>query len=662
MGMFSGQNKKTEKSDVRYKTPISHTMTAKVIAFLLTLIMASVFAVSVVGVTLAFQLELYTRPIETVRKEQFSDISVSVAQYAATNIMRHQDTFEMKQLADYNVAGVTLETVGKDPGKWSYGDAKESAHQHGYSTTLYWDGQSAWKFYERDYVYDEDTAREMTELKVTVYVPDSLERYDDYYYADKLISFGYRMRYLPFLFGIVSLIGTIICFVFLMCSAGHRRGSPDVQPGWGTGIPVDLLSVVYLLAIFLTFQFAVESGYWADALVNIGLLTLAGVFAIAITLGMSMSIAVRLKLGKWWKNSIIYYVLRVTWVVIRKIGRALGRILGMLRQLPLVWKSMAIYFGVSVIEILIAFIFEMDFGIFLILWMLVRLLVMPFVVLYITLMLRKLQEGGKAIAEGDLSYQINTEHMLPEFKKHAENLNQIGEGMTLAVEQRLKSERMKTELITNVSHDIKTPLTSIINYSDLIEKEPTDNKKITEYAEVLHRQSDRLKRLIEDLVEASKASTGNLEVQMEPCEVGVMMSQTMGEYEQRLLSNQLQLMPEQPDQPVKIMADGRRLWRVFDNLMNNICKYALPGTRVYFTLEQTADQAVISFKNTSREPLNLTAEELTERFVRGDSARNSEGNGLGLSIAKSLTELQNGTMEVTTDGDLFKVVLRFPTI
>ncbi|MBP3479863.1 MAG: sensor histidine kinase, partial [Oscillospiraceae bacterium] len=215
---------------------------------------------------------------------------------------------------------------------------------------------------------------------------------------------------------------------------------------------------------------------------------------------------------------------------------------------------------------------------------------------------------------------------------------------------------------TNVSHDIKTPLTSIINYADLIEKEPCENSTITEYAGVLHRQSERLKRLIDDLVEASKASTGNLEVLLAPCEVGVMLTQTAGEYEQRLTEKELTLVTNQPERPVKILADGRRLWRVFDNLMNNICKYAQRGTRVYLTLEEQDGQAVISFKNISREPLNLSPDELMERFVQGDVARSTEGNGLGLSIAKSLTELQNGTMELTTDGDLFKVVVSFPMI
>ena len=246
-----------------------------------------------------------------------------------------------------------------------------------------------------------------------------------------------------------------------------------------------------------------------------------------------------------------------------------------------------------------------------------------------------------------------------DFHGAAEQLSHMEAGLRTALDERMRSERMKTELITNVSHDIKTPLTSIINYADLIGKEPPNSEKIPEYAAVLTRQSERLKRLIEDLVEASKASTGNLEVNLAPCQPGVLLTQAAGEYEQKLKDAGLDLVTRQPETAVTILADGRRLWRVFDNLMNNICKYAQRGTRVYLTLEERDGQAVISFKNTSRAPLDIPAEELLERFVRGDAARGGEGNGLGLSIARSLTELQKGTLELTVDGDLFKVVLRF---
>ena len=226
----------------------------------------------------------------------------------------------------------------------------------------------------------------------------------------------------------------------------------------------------------------------------------------------------------------------------------------------------------------------------------------------------------------------------------------------------MKSERFKTELITNVSHDIKTPLTSIINYVDLLQKEELNNPTAQEYLEVLDRQSSRLKKLIEDLIEASKASTGNLSVQMERCEAGVFLVQTVGEFKEKTDAANLELIIKKPEEPVYIMADGRHFWRIIDNMMNNICKYAQPGTRVYINLEQAFGTLTITFRNTSRAPLNISSEELMERFVRGDSSRNTEGNGLGLSIARSLTELQKGTLSIQIDGDLFKAVLEFPVI
>ena len=273
--------------------------------------------------------------------------------------------------------------------------------------------------------------------------------------------------------------------------------------------------------------------------------------------------------------------------------------------------------------------------------------------------MKRLQEGGKHIAEGDLDYQINTEHMLPALKEHAADLNRINEGVSKAVNEKMKSERFKTELITNVSHDIKTPLTSIINYVDLLEKEEIPNENAKEYLEVLERQSARLKKLIEDLIEASKASSGSLSVNLEKLEAGVFLVQTVGEFKEKTEKNKLDLQIKKPEEPIYIMADGRHFWRVIDNLMNNICKYAQPETRVYINLEQTGEKVQITFRNTSRYPLNISSEELMERFVRGDSSRNTEGNGLGLSIAGSLMELMHGKMQLFVDGDLFKVVLEF---
>ncbi len=757
--------------------PMTHRMTAKVLAFLMTIVSTAVVIASFFGIVLAFDFEFYTRTQESIREEIFHNIAESVGMHSAEMVLNERENELEDYYAMQNISGVTVEVSG-DPGyTWRWGEQSADATRHAYTSTVYWNSRSGsiWlydneyeesmtpvkvtvyvpdelvledNFYMTDllvemaysakylvYLYDNEYEESMTPVKVTVYVPDELVLEDNFYMTDLLVEMAYSAKYLVYSIGAVALLVSIACFVFLMCSAGHRGRYVEVQPGWGNWVPVDVLVICYIsctsvaiaavadgyysnpfLQIFaldvevqpgwgnwvpvdvLVICYisctsvaiaavadgyysnpflqifalviagctsvaiaAVADGYYSNPFLQIFALVIAGSLCAAMTLGLLMSIAVRFKLGKWWQNSLVYYAW--SWVK-RLLGWAWSMVKGavaLICKIPMVSKTMMAYGVITLVEFLMILIFTWEPGAYLLVWILYRIALLP-VVVYVALVLRKLQNGAKAIAEGDMNYQISTELMLPEFKKHAQNLNKIREGMTVAVEQKLKSERMKTELITNVSHDIKTPLTSIINYSDLIGKEPCDNPQILEYAQVLHRQSDRLKRLIEDLVEASKASTGNLEVHLAPCEVGVMISQTIGEYEQRLQTSQLTLVVNEPEKPIQIMADGRRLWRVFDNLMNNICKYSQPGTRVYLTLEEGQEDAVIIFRNTSRDPLNLSPDELMERFVRGDSARNSEGNGLGLSIARSLTELQKGTMSISIDADLFKVILRFPKI
>ena len=252
-----------------------------------------------------------------------------------------------------------------------------------------------------------------------------------------------------------------------------------------------------------------------------------------------------------------------------------------------------------------------------------------------------------------------TRHMLPTLKEHAENLGAVSLGMTRAVNERMKSERFKTELITNVSHDLKTPLTSIVSYVDLLKKEPIENEKAREYIEVLDRQSQRLKKLTTDLVDASKASSGVLSVNREPVDLSELVRQSAGEYAERFALSELTPILSLPESAV-VTADGRLLWRVLDNLLSNVTKYAQPGTRLYMDVTETPSGTELALKNISRQALNIPAEELMERFVRGDASRSTEGSGLGLSIARSLMERMGGELRLTLDGDLFKVNLAFP--
>ena len=656
-------------SPVKVKLPLTHRTSAKFVAFLLVIIMSIVAVGSALGAIVMINEELYTTSEWAYKNDAMRNLAegdvYTLIHYLTNEDLDAGERDAMNYLADRNIASIEM-TFSDGPRKnWTYDGGKKDGNMEFSGIWYHEKYKRTWENWYTQYRNEGEDYELLGTVEATILLADEFTEQDTYFFVDHLISLIYALRYWVYGIGICAAILAIASFVFLMCASGRKNGLVTAQPGWGTKIPFDLLTGMTALAGFFVVQIMVETSYYGSDIETVLTYIPLGVTLMVIALGWCMSFATRIKLGHWWKNTIIFYALKIAMVVLRKLwGGVCWCFRGMVslcRGIPLVWKTAL---GLAIIALIEVFVIVNAFceeDVLITFWFVKHLVLVP-LVLYVALMLRKLQKGGKALASGDLGYQVDTKRMLWDFKRHGENLNSIGVGMTAAVEQRLKSERMKTELITNVSHDIKTPLTSIINYADLIEKEQCENPTITEYAGVLHRQSDRLKRLIDDLVEASKASTGNLEVLLAPCEVGVMLTQTAGEYEQKLQEKDLILFTSQPEQPIKIMADGRRLWRVFDNLMNNVCKYAQRSTRVYLTLEEGNGQAIISFKNISREPLNLSADELMERFVQGDTSRKGDGNGLGLSIAKSLTELQSGTMELTTDGDLFKVVLKFPTI
>lgn len=271
----------------------------------------------------------------------------------------------------------------------------------------------------------------------------------------------------------------------------------------------------------------------------------------------------------------------------------------------------------------------------------------------------EIMDGVNRIREGDVQYELESESMHGENKMLAESVNKIGEGIRKAVETSMKDERMKADLITNVSHDIKTPLTSIINYVALLKRENITNQPAKGYIEVLDSKSQRLKQLTDDLVEASKISSGNIVLEMDRIDLAELIKQSLGEFDEKLEARGLQAYYSSCEGPAYIYADSRRMWRVVENLFNNICKYAMPNTRIYIDLIRESGYVEVSLKNMSETPLNISPDELTERFIRGDSSRTTEGSGLGLSIAKNLTELQKGEFKIVLDGDLFKAVLRF---
>ena len=335
--------------------------------------------------------------------------------------------------------------------------------------------------------------------------------------------------------------------------------------------------------------------------------------------------------------------------VLVRFGRASER---MFSRLPLIWQWLLI--GMVLALWLLVAVAERMEGM-MALWCCAALAI----VLYGANCFGALLEGVKHMRGGDLESKVDDKYLIGSFREFAGELNGLADVAMVAAQKQLKSERMKTELITNVSHDIKTPLTSIINYVDLLEKPHTPEQEKT-YLEVLSRQSQRMKKLIEDLMEMSKASTGNIQVEIGKIDAVEAVNQALGEFADKLTAAGLTPVFRQSEENVYLLADGRLLWRAMSNVLSNAVKYALPGTRLYVDVSAVEDKAVISFKNISGAQLNISAEELMERFVRGDSSRNTEGSGLGLNIAKSLMELQKGQLQLLVDGDLFKVTLVFP--
>ena len=519
---------------------------------------------------------------------------------------------------------------------------------------------------------EEALAERNKRIVVTLTVNPSLPKEDEYALIYHQAEQFYDNRnVIP----VVCCTGTILallCFIFLLCSAGHKNGREGITPSAIHEIHLDVYTVVVVVGAFTGLYLAFGWIGMNSSMIN--LIVLVVLFAAEViwcTLYF-MELAIRLKMGKWWQNTILYRVFRFFGRFCKGFFRGIVKLI---RGIPVVWRTVLLCLAVCVAEFFGLMLFYHDTGVLLFFWAIEKVILCG-TITFVALMCKELQEGSEALSDGDLNHKLDTSHMVLSFKEHGENLNRIGEGISAAVEQRMKSEHLKTELITNVSHDIKTPLTSIINYADLIGKEveendavtgssPTDpdsekKQRISEYAEVLLRQSKKLKKLLDDLLEASKATTGNLEVHPEVCDVSVLLSQAAGEYEQRFSDKKLETIVKQPEETVKVMADGRHLWRVFDNLLNNIYKYAQAGSRVYLNVEHDGQDVRIIFRNMSAFPLEMSPEELEERFTRGDKSRHMEGNGLGLSIAKSLTELQNGDMQIVTDGDLFKVVITLP--
>lgn len=487
--------------------------------------------------------------------------------------------------------------------------------------------------------------------------------------------------------------------VFLCSVAGRKPDSTEIKAGGFNALPLDLYGGGVLASCIALGYLAVEVIRHAqDVTTVLAAMLLLGYGGCVIFVCFCFAVAAQVKMGNWhWlRNSIVgrctsvaleiirgifhliptlwSFALRIVkdifkvvsalavllWSWMKKCLTVTGRLLKKclvlcektLSLLPLTWQWIVVG---GVLALMLPISFANDSKGWAVLWGIASLTT----ILYGSNCFGRLLEGAKRMRSGDLESKVDDKYLVGCFREFAGELNGLADVAMVAAQNQLKSERMKTELITNVSHDIKTPLTSIINYVDLLEKPHTEEEQKA-YVEVLSRQSQRLKKLIDDLMEMSKASTGNIQVEIGEIDAVEAVTQALGEFSDKLTAAGLTPVFHQSEENIMLLADGRLLWRAMSNVLSNAVKYALPGTRLYVDVSATQDKAIISFKNISGAQLNISAEELMERFVRGDSSRNTEGSGLGLNIAKSLMELQKGQLQLLVDGDLFKVTLVFP--
>ena len=462
-------------------------------------------------------------------------------------------------------------------------------------------------------------------------------------------EFAYKNRNSMMVYGFIAGITALACFVFLLCSAAHRSGTEDCVLLRQDKMPYDLYlpSAILLgtgLCAMLVECVAYELNTVKAVAAALIMACLAGVF-----MALCMTTAARIKTGTLFKNTLIYRLCT---------GVGMGAS-SMLSSISRAWRFSLAFAGYLLINALLSYRFFTRGGFFTFLILLAINGGALYLLLNMIRQMRTLSAAGQAMANGDLSYCVDTSGMKREFREHGENLNSIGRGMAIAVNERMKSERFKTELITNVSHDLKTPLTSIVTYIDLLQKEDIQDEKAKEYIDTIARQSKKLKKLTEDLIDASKASSGALNVNMERVNISELLRQSSAEYGERMEAVNITPVVNMPEEDIYVRADGRLLWRVVENLLQNICKHGMPGTRAYLEARTENGRAVVSFKNISQQQLNIPVEELLERFVQGDESRSRGGSGLGLSIAESLTELMKGKLKLSLDGDLFKVELWF---
>ncbi|MBR5562332.1 MAG: HAMP domain-containing histidine kinase [Clostridia bacterium] len=556
-------------------------------------------------------------------------------------------------------------TVTDESGAMYLENVMQSRYSYSYSwveENAYYSGEEA--FFD----VDENGNTQPMILRYSIILEDGNVANDRYKSAFDWIEIANSLKFFVF----AVLFACLIILIILLCIITINAGVTDPEtgeiiPSSVDKIPLDLCTIAVI-------------GFFAVAWMVMGLTTAADVemvlnnlvvvitFVAFIMLLMSylQTVSVRVKMGKIYKNTIFYMIYRK---FKRKTPRKVRRVFGEMSFFKKLLLGITAYiiFEASILGILAGLIFftENDltkvFTMFLIVWGMTRLIIIPIFVM-VAINLNYIKEEGERLAGGILDSGVTDKLSIAAFKSHGKNLDQIRKEINKAMEQELKSEKLRNELITNVSHDIKTPLTSIKSYVDFLQRDNLSEKERKEYLEIVAKHTDKLAVLAKNLIEVSQITSGNVEVKREKTSLNIIVEQTIEEFALKLEQSELMPRIRMPENDVYIMGDGEWLWRIFSNLLNNACKYAASGTDVEISLEENNGKAAVRIANISKSALRVEGDELFERFVRGDSSRHTEGNGLGLSIAKSLAELQGGTLDISVKGDTFMAVVVFDTI
>lgn len=511
------------------------------------------------------------------------------------------------------------------------------------------------------FIYDENG--KTIPLRINYYIETDTNVDDKYSSAFRWIDLADTLKYFLFVALCIAVVIVLVMLSIITINAGIKDG--EVEPGFIDKIPLDIC-VLFMGVVFSVSWIIL--GLTTAANVGMVLNNLIIIFTVVIDVIIIMSflstLSVRIKMGKLYKNTIVYRVIRK---FKRKTPRKVRRVFKEISVFKKLMFGIVIYVVFEAAILISATYFGLVSKtaspsdvliIFLITWGITRLIMIP-VFSMVAINLHYVKEEGQRLAEGVLGDEITKKLTIASFRAHGQNLEVIRQEINKAMEQELRSEKLKNELITNVSHDIKTPLTSIVNYVEILKTKTYSEEEEQKYLDIISNQSHKLNRLLEDLIVTSQISTGSIELNKEKMSLNIIIGQTIEEFADKLEKSELLPRVFMPENDIYITADGHCLWRVISNLISNACKYSKPGTDVIVSLEEIEDKAVVRISNISKSKLDTEQTDLKERFVRGDSSRHTEGNGLGLSIANTLTELQGGELDIDFLNGVFEATLRF---